>query len=290
MTTPAGTGKRGRVQLSLPEHAHGGPGGHRRLPGHRAGRGRHPLVAITGTNLADATMVSFGGVAGMISSDSVHADHRQPPRPAKGTVDVMVTTPAAPRPRACSPTPLPPRRRRVRWSPGSPRPVGRPEAGPRSRSPGPAWPAPAKSASAARQGRSPLTPAGRITVKSPPGKGTVTVTVTTSGGRHVGRHRRVPVHLHGPGSQLRWPKTTGPAAASAGELGEAQQQAGTRGNPRNAEPARVGAVKPRVVEERLTLASISQSAAWLSSHDPTPRRRYRSVTRRFPMSAPPGRG
>ena len=46
---------------------------------------------ITGTNRADATMVSFGGAAGTITADSGTRITVKSP-PGKGTVTVTVTT------------------------------------------------------------------------------------------------------------------------------------------------------------------------------------------------------
>ena len=91
VTTPAGTGKAGEFSYYSPAARVAAPTvtGVSQFSGPTAGG---TLVAINGTNLADASMVSFGGVAGVISSDSAtHITVSSPP--GDGTVDVIVTTP-----------------------------------------------------------------------------------------------------------------------------------------------------------------------------------------------------
>ncbi|MGH3186942.1 MAG: IPT/TIG domain-containing protein [Streptosporangiaceae bacterium] len=90
VTTPVGTGKAGEFSYHNPKAHMAAPAvtGVSPATGPAAGG---TLVSITGTNLADATMISFGGVAGMISSDSGSQILVSAP-PGKGTVDVMVTT------------------------------------------------------------------------------------------------------------------------------------------------------------------------------------------------------
>ncbi len=91
VTTPAGTGKAGefsyhsvKAHMAAPAITGVFPAG-----GPPAGG---TLVTINGTGLADASMVSFGGVAGMISGDSATQITVSSP-PGSGTVDVAVTTP-----------------------------------------------------------------------------------------------------------------------------------------------------------------------------------------------------
>ncbi len=58
------------------------------------------LVTISGTNLAAATAVDFGGVAGTIVNDSGTQIEAVSPARAAGTVDVTVATPSGPSPMA----------------------------------------------------------------------------------------------------------------------------------------------------------------------------------------------
>ena len=92
VTTPVGTANAGEFSYYSPTAPMAGPtvtGAVSPATGPTAGG---TPVAINGTHLADATMVSFGGVAGVISSDSATQITVSSP-PGNGTVDVIVTTP-----------------------------------------------------------------------------------------------------------------------------------------------------------------------------------------------------
>jgi serine/threonine protein kinase len=140
------------------------------------------LVAIHGTNLEDATMVSFGGVAGMISSDSGSQILVSAP-PGKGTVDVSVTTPGGTSTAGMftytSASPTPPARPVLTGiSPAS----GAAGGGTSVTITGSGLASAGKVSFGGAAGTITADSGSRITVKSPPGKGTVTVTVTTPGG------------------------------------------------------------------------------------------------------------
>ena len=180
VTTPAGTGKAGEFSYHSPSMHMAAPAvtGVSPATGPAAGG---TLVAITGTNLADATMVSFGGVAGMISSDSATQITVSAP-PGKGTVDVMVTTPGGTSTAGMftyTSSSAPPARPVVTGlSPSS----GAAGGGTSVTITGSGLASAGKVSFGGAAGTITADSGSRITVKSPPGKGTVTVTVTTSGG------------------------------------------------------------------------------------------------------------
>ncbi len=180
VTTPAGTGKAGEFSYHSPTMHMAAPAvtGVSPATGPAAGG---TLVAITGTNLADATTVSFGGVAGMISSDSATQITVSAP-PGNGTVDVMVTTPGGTSTAGMftyTSSSAPPARPVVTgFSPGS----GAAGGGTSVTITGSGLAGAGKVSFGGAAGTITADSATRITVKSPPGKGTVTVTVTTAGG------------------------------------------------------------------------------------------------------------
>ena len=181
VTTPAGTGKAGEFSYHSPSMHMAAPAvtGVSPATGPAAGG---TLVAITGTNLADVTMVSFGGVAGMISSDSATQITVSAP-PGKGTVDVMVTTPGGTSTAGMftytsSSAPPPARPVVTGLSPSS----GAAGGGTSVAITGSGLASAGKVSFGGAAGTITADSGSRITVKSPPGKGTVTVTVTTSGG------------------------------------------------------------------------------------------------------------
>ena len=154
--TPGGTGKAGEFSYHSPKAHMAAPAVNGVFPATGPAAGG-TSVTITGTALADATMVSFGGSAGMITSDSATQITVVSP-PGSGTVNVAVTTPGGTSTAGMftynTSSPAPPAHPAVTgFSPAS-----GPAAAPRLRSRGPAWAAPAGSASAAWPGRSPLTP------------------------------------------------------------------------------------------------------------------------------------
>ena len=156
-------------------------GGHRRVPGRRVPRGRdqrhhhrHRPFRRDPRQLRPARpQRSPPTPARRSPSPARPAPARwtsaSPPRPA----------PQPPPPPTTSPTPPP---RRPQRSPACPRPADPPRAGPASPSPAPAFPAPPASASAARPRTVTADSGTQITVTSPPGKGTVDITVTTPAG------------------------------------------------------------------------------------------------------------
>jgi serine/threonine protein kinase len=180
VTTPAGTGTAGEFSYHSPSAQMAAPAvtGVSPATGPTAGG---TLVTINGTNLADATMVSFGGVAGMISSDSGKQIAVSSP-PGKGTVDVMVTTPGGTSTAGMftysATAPRPPHPVVTGISPAS----GAAAGGTSVTITGTGL----SGASGVSFGGAAGTITGdsdtRITAKSPPGKGTVTVTVTAPGG------------------------------------------------------------------------------------------------------------
>jgi hypothetical protein len=181
VTTPAGTGKAGEFSYHSPSAHMAAPAvtGVSPATGPAAGG---TLVTISGTNLADATMVSFGGVAGMLSSDSgSHITVSSPP--GNGTVDVIVTTPGGTSTAGMftyrSTTAPPPAHPVVTgFSPGS----GAAGGGTSVTITGSGLAGAGKVSFGGAAGTITADSGTRITVKSPPGKGTVTVTVSTSGG------------------------------------------------------------------------------------------------------------
>ena len=60
----------------------------------RGPAGANTAVTLTGTNLAGATAVSFGGVAGTITADTATQITVTSPPGNQGTVNVTVTTPS----------------------------------------------------------------------------------------------------------------------------------------------------------------------------------------------------
>ncbi len=179
--TPAGSGKAGEFSYHSPKMKMAAPavGGVSPATGPAAGG---TLVTITGKNLADATMVSFGGVAGMIASDSGTQITVTSP-PGSGTVNVAVTTPGGTSTAGM-----------FTYKAAAAPPPAHPSATGLSPSSGPAAGGTSVTISGSNlSGASKVSFGGaagtitadsgtRVTVKSPPGKGTVTVTVTTSGG------------------------------------------------------------------------------------------------------------
>jgi serine/threonine protein kinase len=181
VTTPVGTGKAGEFSYHNPKAHMAAPAvtGVSPATGPAAGG---TLVAIHGTNLEDATMVSFGGVAGMISSDSGSQILVSAP-PGKGTVDVSVTTPGGTSTAGMftytSASPTPPARPVLTGiSPAS----GAAGGGTSVTITGSGLASAGKVSFGGAAGTITADSGSRITVKSPPGKGTVTVTVTTPGG------------------------------------------------------------------------------------------------------------
>jgi len=181
VTTPGGTSKAGEFSYhSLKAHmaapavsgvfpATGPPGG-------------GTAVTISGSGLADATVVSFGGSAGMINSDSASQITVDSP-PGSGTVDVAVTTPGGTSTAGM-----------FTYTAATPAPPAHPAVTGLSPASGPAGGGTSVTISGSALGSASRVSFGgvagtisadsttRITVKSPPGKGTVTVTVTTPGG------------------------------------------------------------------------------------------------------------
>jgi serine/threonine-protein kinase len=89
--TPGGTGQAGVFSYHSPKAHMAAPAVNGVFPASGPARGG-TSITITGSGLADATMVSFGGSAGMITSDSATQITVVSP-PGSGTVDVAVTTP-----------------------------------------------------------------------------------------------------------------------------------------------------------------------------------------------------
>jgi hypothetical protein len=181
VTTPAGTGTAGEFSYHSPSAQMAAPAvtGVSPATGPTAGG---TLVTINGTNLADATMVSFGGVAGMISSDSGKQIAVSSP-PGKGTVDVMVTTPGGTSTAGMftyrsATAPRPPHPVVTGISPAS-----GPTAGGTSVSITGTNLSRATGVSFGGAGGSITADSGtKITATSPAGSGTVNITVTTPGG------------------------------------------------------------------------------------------------------------
>jgi eukaryotic-like serine/threonine-protein kinase len=192
VTTPAGSGKAGEFSYHSPNaptvapvvtsiSQEGGPAD-----------GGTPVI-ITGTGLADATVVSFGGAAGIITADSGTQIAVNSP-PGNGTVTVSVTTlggtatagtftysPApSPTPVTHSTTPPPSSRPVVTGFSPTSGPIG---GGTRVTISGRNLSG-ATGVSFGRAGGGSITAdsSTRITVTSPAGSGSVTVTVTTAGG------------------------------------------------------------------------------------------------------------
>ncbi len=179
--TPGGTGKAGEFSYHSPKAHMAAPAvtGVSPATGPAAGG---TLVAIHGTNLEDATMVSFGGVAGMISSDSGSQITVVSP-PGSGTVDVAVTTPGGTSTAGMftyhTSSPVPPAHPAVTGISPASGPTG---GGTAVTISGSALGSASRVSFGGVAGTITADSASRITVKSPPGKGAVTVTVTTPGG------------------------------------------------------------------------------------------------------------
>ena len=179
--TPGGTGKAGEFSYHSPKAHMAAPAVSGVFPA-TGPPGGGTAVTISGTGLADATMVSFGGSAGMITSDSATQITVVSP-PGSGTVDVAVTTPGG---TSTAGT--------FTYSTSSPSPPAHPAVTGLSPSSGPAGGGTSVTISGSALGSASRVSFGgaagtitadsatRITAKSPPGKGAVTVTVTTPGG------------------------------------------------------------------------------------------------------------
>jgi serine/threonine protein kinase len=181
VTTPAGTGKAGEFSYHSPSAHMAAPAvtGVAPAAGPTAGG---TLVTINGTGLADATMVSFGGVAGMISSDSGTQITVSSP-PGNSTVDVIVTTPGGTSTAGkftyrSATAPRPPHPVVTGISPAS----GAAAGGTSVTITGTGLSGASGVSFGGAAGMITGDSGTRITVKSPPGKGTVTVTVTAPGG------------------------------------------------------------------------------------------------------------
>jgi hypothetical protein len=181
VTTPAGTGQAGEFSYHSPSAHMAAPAVTGVSPASGPAVGG-TLVTINGTGLADATMVSFGGVAGMISSDSGTQISVSSP-PGNGTVDVAVTTPGGTSTAGMftytSPTAAPtPPPAVTGISPST----GTTAGGTSVTITGTNLSGASKVSFGGTAGTISADSGTRITAKSPPGKGTVTVTVTTPGG------------------------------------------------------------------------------------------------------------
>ena len=184
VTTPAGTGKAGEFSYHNPKAHMAAPAvtGVSPATGPAAGG---TAVTITGSGLSAATMVSFGGRAGMITFDSgTHITVVSPP--GSGTVDVAVTTPGGTStagmftyqaPQSAT-TPPPAHPAVTGLSPAS-GPTG---GGTSVTISGSNLSGASRVSFGGKAGTITSDSGNRITVKSPPGKGAVTVTLTTSGG------------------------------------------------------------------------------------------------------------
>ena len=179
--TPGGTGKAGEFSYHSPKAHMAAPAVNGIFPATGPAAGG-TSVTITGTALADATMVSFGGSAGMITSDSATQITVVSP-PGSGTVNVAVTTPGGTSTAGM-----------FTYNTSSPAPPAHPAVTGFSPASGPAGGGTSVTISGSGLGSASRVSFGgvagtitadsasRITVKSPPGKGAVTVTVTTPGG------------------------------------------------------------------------------------------------------------
>ncbi len=179
--TPGGTGKAGEFSYHSPKAHMAAPAVSGVFPA-TGPAGGGTSVTISGTGLADATMVSFGGSAGMITSDSGSQITVVSP-PGSGTVDVAVTTPGGTSTAgmfiyhsAATPPPAHPSVTGI--SPTS----GAAGGGTSVTITGSNLSGVSKVSFGGVAGTITADSGTRITVKSPPGKGKVTVTVTTSGG------------------------------------------------------------------------------------------------------------
>jgi hypothetical protein len=184
VTTTSGTGKAGEFSYHNPKAHMPAPAVTGVFPATGPAAGG-TSVTISGTGLGNATMVGFGGVAGMITSDSGTQITVISP-PGSGTVDVAVTTPGGTstagmftyQPKTTTTTPPPTHPSVTGLSPGS-----GPQAGGTSVTiTGTNLSGASKVSFGGKAGTITADSGTRITVKSPPGKGSVTVTVTTSGG------------------------------------------------------------------------------------------------------------
>jgi serine/threonine protein kinase len=180
VTTPDGTGKAGEFSYHSPSAQMAAPAvtGVSPATGSAAGG---TLVTINGTNLADATMVSFGGVAGMISSDSGTQITVDSP-PGQGTADVLVTTPGGTASAGIftyrNTTAPPPHLGVTGISPAS----GPGDGGTPVTITGTGLSGASGVSFGGAAGMITADSGTQITVDSPPGKGTVSVAVTTPGG------------------------------------------------------------------------------------------------------------
>ncbi len=177
VTTPAGTGKAGEFSYHSPKAHMAAPAASGVFPATGPAAGG-TSVTISGTGLADATMVSFGGVAGMITTDSAAQITVSSP-PGNGTVDVAVTTPGGTSTAGTF---------SYTAAPAAPAVTGiSPASGPTSGGTsvtisGTGLASASKVSFGGAAGTITADSSTKITAKSPAGKGTVTVTVTTSGG------------------------------------------------------------------------------------------------------------
>ncbi len=180
VTTPAGSGQAGEFSYHSPKAHMAAPAVSGVSPA-SGPAGGGTSVTISGTGLADATMVSFGGVAGMITSDSSTQVTATSP-PGSGTVNVAVTTPGGTSTagmftyKAAAAAPAQPSATGLSPSSG---PTG---GGTSVTISGTNLSGASKVSFGGTAGTITADSGTRVTVKSPPGKGTVTVTVTTSGG------------------------------------------------------------------------------------------------------------
>jgi len=182
--TPGGTAKAGEFSYHNPKAHMAAPAVSGVFPA-TGPAGGGTAVTISGTGLAEATMVSFGGRAGMITFDSgTHITVVSPP--GSGTVDVAVTTPGGTStagmftyqaPQSAT-TPPPAHPAVTGLSPAS-GPTG---GGTSVTISGSNLSGASRVSFGGAAGTITSDSGNRITVKSPPGKGAVTVTVTTSGG------------------------------------------------------------------------------------------------------------
>jgi hypothetical protein len=179
--TPGGTGQAGEFSYHNPKAHMAAPTVSGVFPATGPAAGG-TAVTISGTGLADASMVSFGGRAGMITSDSGSQITVVSP-PGSGTVDVAVTTPGGTSTAgmftyqaASAPPPAHPAV--TGFSPASGPTGGGTVVTIKGSNLGSA----SRVSFGGTAGTITSDSASKITAKSPPGKGTVSVTVTTPGG------------------------------------------------------------------------------------------------------------
>ncbi len=179
--TPGGTGKAGEFSYHSPKAHMAAPAVNGVFPATGPAAGG-TAVTISGTGLADATTVSFGGSDGMITSDSGTQITVVSP-PGSGTVDVAVTTPGGTSTAgmftyhsAAAPPPAHPAVTGISPTSG---PTG---GGTSVTISGHNLGSASRVSFGGVAGTITADSGTRITAKSPPGKGTVSVTVTTPGG------------------------------------------------------------------------------------------------------------